>query len=364
MDNNSRKQRGKKNDPQVILPTPCAVTELPEDYFGALAELKQLIYKTRLQAVQTANTQLIMLYWQMGTQVLQRQRHADWGAKVIDRLSHDLKTAFPDMQGFSPRNLKYMRKFAKSWPDAEFVQQTVAQIPWGSNLLLLEKLETQQERLWYASQALQHGWSRNVLNIYIESKLHLRHGKSQNNFPQTLPPKQSDMAIQIFKDPYLFDFLGTDAPRREVKFEARLLEHLQHFLLELGQGFAFVGRQIHLEVADEDYYADLLFYHLKLRCYVVVELKMGKFNPGFVSQLNMYQTIIDEQLRHPDDNQTIGLLLVKEKNQLIVEYALAGYNKPIGVAEWQQQLTKNLPDTLQDSLPTIEQIEKELGYEE
>lgn len=359
-----RKTRGNPKHPNAVMPAPVDLVEMPESYVALLAKLKQEITQARLRTVQSANRQMILLYWQIGREILDRQGKQAWGAKVIDRLSYDLKKAFPEMSGFSPRNLKYMRKFADSWPDQEFVQRTVAHLAWGSNLTLLDKLKTPEERLWYASQTLTNGWSRDVLQIQIESGLHHRQGISQNNFPTTLPPIQSDMATQIFKDPYLFDFIGTDSPRRETELEASLLEHLEHFLLELGQGFAFVGRQVHLEVGDEDFYADLLFYHLTLRCYVVIELKMGKFNPGFVSQLNMYQTIVDEQLRHPDDKQTIGLLLVKEKNNLIVEYALAGFNKPIGVSEWQQHITQNLPDELKSSLPTIEQIERELKEED
>ncbi len=364
MSDSGRRGRGQKHNPDVILPTPCHLNELPDSYPALLESVKSLVRHERLKVIQSANAQMILLYWQIGQHILKRQQQEGWGAKVIDRLAYDLKQAFPEMSGFSPRNLKYMRKFAESWPDLELVQRTAALIPWRCNQVLLDKLNTMDARLWYASQTLEHGWSRNVLYLQIESRVHLRPGQSQNNFPATLPPEQSDMAVQLFKDPYLFDFLGTDAPRREAELEQKLLTHLERFLLELGQGFAFVGRQVLLEVEDEDYYADLLFYHLKLRCFVVVELKMGKFHPGFVSQLNMYQTIVDEQLRHPDDQPTIGLLLVKEKNNLIVEYALAGYNKPIGVAEWQQQITQSLPEELKSSLPTIEQIERELAQDE
>lgn len=363
MNSDKRKTRGKSPDPNVVLPVPSPLSELPESYPELLASVKSLVKKERLKIVQSANTQMILLYWQIGQHILKRQEQEGWGAKVIDRLAHDLKQAFPEMHGFSPRNLKYMRKFAELWPQLQIVQQLVAQIPWGSNVLLLDKLKTVEERIWYVRRCLAHGWSRNVLNLQIEGKLHLRQGHSQNNFPVTMLPEQSDMAVQIFKDPYLFDFLGTDAPRREAELEQKLLEHLEGFLLELGQGFAFVGRQMLLEVGDDDFRADLVFYHLKLRCFVIVELKMGKFNPGFVSQLNMYQTIVDEQLRHPQDQPTIGLLLVKEKNNLIVEYALASYSKPIGVAEWQQQLTRMIPDELKSSLPSIEDIERELEQE-
>jgi len=239
------------------------------------------------------------------------------------------------------------------------MQRTVAQIPWRSNLTLLEKLKDSELRSWYAQQALINGWSKNVLAIQIETRLHKRVGQSANNFELTLPPAESDMANQIFKDPYLFDFLGTAEVRKESELEAKLIEHLEKFLLEMGQGFAFVGRQVHLEVGDDDFYLDLLFYHLKLRCYVVVELKAGKFMPGHVSQLTMYMNIVDDVLRHPDDNPSIGLLLVKEKNHTVAKYALAGNTKPIGVAEWEQQITESLPEELRPNLPAIEEIERE-----
>jgi predicted nuclease of restriction endonuclease-like (RecB) superfamily len=265
------------------------------------------------------------------------------------------------MKGFSPRNLKYMRAFAAAWPDAELVQRTVAQLTWGQNIALLEKLDKAEDRLWYAARTLDYGWSRDILSLQIQGQAHLRHGKAQNNFPATLPPHESDMAAQIFKDPYLFDFLGTAAPRREAELERGLVDHIQKFLLELGQGFAFVGRQVHLEIGDDDFYLDLLFYHLKLRRYVVIELKARKFEPGDGAQLGMYMTAVDRLLAHPDDKPTLGLLLVREKNRVLVEYALGGSAQPISVAEWETQLTRALPNELKGSLPTIEEIEAELS---
>lgn len=225
----------------------------------------------------------------------------------------------------------------------------------------MDKLKIQEERIWYAGKTIENGWSKTILELQIQSKLMERTGKTVNNFPVALPPLDSDMANQIFKDPYLFDFLGTDMPRREVEIEQKLTEHIQSFLLELGQGFAFVGRQVHLEVGGQDFYLDLLFYHLKLRCYVVIELKACDFEPGFISQLNMYQNIVNDILCHPDDKPTIGLLLVKGKNKTVVEYSLSGYQNPIGVADWRNQLTQSLPEELQSSLPSIEEIERELG---
>lgn len=279
---------------------------------------------------------------------------------MIDKLSADLKKAFPQMSGFSARNLKYMRKFAEIWPDNKIVQEALAQISWYHNLALIEKLKDPKLRLWYAKQTVENGWSRNILVIQIETELHQRIGKTTNNFEATLPPVDSDMTNQIFKDPYLFDFLGTVEVRKEAELEQKLIEHLEKFLLELGQGFAFVGRQVHMEVGGDDFYIDLLFYHLKLRCYVVIELKAGKFCPGHVSQLTMYMNIVDDMMRHPDDKPTIGLLLVKEKNHTVAKYSLAGNSKPIGVAEWEQQITDSLPEDLKSSLPSIEELEKEL----
>jgi predicted nuclease of restriction endonuclease-like (RecB) superfamily len=296
----------------------------------------------------------------IGKAILNKQAEEGWGSKVIERISKDINDAFPDMSGFSPRNIKYMRKFAEVWNDYGIMQRTAAQIPWRSNILLMDKLSNQDERVWYAQKTLENGWSRDVLALQIEIRLIERSGKSVNNFPIAFPPADSDMADQIFKDPYLFDFLGTDVPRREIEIERKLTEHIQQFLLELGQGFAFVGRQVHLEVGGQDFYLDLLFYHLKLRCYVVIELKACDFEPGFISQLNMYQNVVNDVLRHPDDKPTIGLLLVKGKNKTVVEYSLAEYQNPIGVAQWQEQITKQLPEDLRSSLPTIEEIEKEM----
>ena len=357
MDN--RKRMGKDKD-GVIFPVAPNLSEMSDSYLNFIEKIKKEIQNQRISVVLNANSSMICLYWNIGKAILQKQEEEGWGAKVIDRMAKDLKDAFPDMSGFSPRNIKYMRKFAECWPDFEIVQQVVAQIPWRTNMKLMDKLNTQEERLWYAHKTIVNGWSSTVLDLQIQSRLMERTGKSINNFPVALPPSDSDMANQIFKDPYLFDFLGTDMPRREVEIERKLTEHIQNFLLELGQGFAFVGRQVHLEVGGDDFYIDLLFYHLKLRCYVVIELKACDFEPGFISQLNMYQNVVNDILRHPSDNPTIGLLLVKGKNQTVVEYSLAGYQNPIGVAEWKNQMVKALPEELRSSLPSIEEIEKEL----
>jgi len=354
-----RKQMGKDKN-GVIFPVAPNLSEMGDGYLEFIDKIKNQIQNQRVSVVLKANASMICLYWNIGNAILQKQQEEGWGTKVIDRLSKDIKDSFPEMKGFSPRNIKYMRKFAEEWDDYKIVQQVAAQIPWRSNIVLLDKLSDVDSRIWYARKTLENGWSSNVLELQIQSKLIKRTGKSVNNFEMALPPNDSDIANTIFKDPYLFDFLGTDILRREIEIERKLTEHIQKFLLELGQGFSFVGRQVHLEVGGQDFYLDLLFYHLKLRCYVVIELKACDFEPGFISQLNMYQNVVNDVLRHPDDKPTIGLLLVKGKNKTVVEYSLEGYQNPIGVADWQEKLTKELPDDLQSSLPSIEEIEKEL----
>jgi predicted nuclease of restriction endonuclease-like (RecB) superfamily len=307
---------------------------------------------------------MIEMYWDIGNEILRRQQNEGWGAKVIDRLSKDLKDVFPDMNGFSPRNLGSMKKFAATWSDFSILQQVVAKIPWRSNIMLMDKLADEQTRLWYARKLIENGWSSNVLDTMISSRLIDRQGQAISNFETALPSPDSDMAQEVFKDPYLFDYIGTDAARREIDIERSLTKHIEKFLLELGQGFAFVGRQVHLELGGDDFYIDLLFYHLTLRCYVVIELKACEFDPSFVGQLNLYQNVVNDVLRHSDDKPTIGLLLVKGKNRTVVEYSLAGFVNPIGVADWQEQLTKEIPEDLKSILPTIEEIERELGTPE
>ncbi len=335
--------------------------DMPEGYGSLLGEIKSRLTQARLRTVLAANAAMVVAYWDVGRSILARQQAEGWGAKVIDRLSTDLRLAFPDMSGLSPRNLKYMRAFAAAWPDVAIVQEALAQIGWYQNLALLDKLKTPQERLWYAQKTAQHGWSHSILSLQIETQAHQREGKAQNNFQLTLPPADSDLAAQIFKDPYLFDFIGTADPRREREVEQALVDHIQRFLLELGAGFAFVGKQVHLEVGGQDFYLDLLFYHLRLRRYVVVELKNREFQPGDAGQMNLYLSAADDLLRHADDQPTIGLLLCKGRNKLVVEYALRGIEKPIGVAQWATQLVENLPAEFETSLPTVAQIEAELA---
>jgi len=363
MSEEKRNSRGRQK-PQASFPVAGNKLDLPRDYQTTLTNLKERIANERLRVTLSANAAMVLLYWDIGQTILERQEQQGWGAKIIDCLSEDLKEAFPEMNGFSPRNLKYMRRFAQEWPRREIVQEALAQITWYHNLALLEKCNEPDTRLWYARKTVENGWSRNVLTLQIESRLHERQGKATNNFALTMPPLDSDMATQVFKDPYLFDFLGTADTRKEREVEQALVDHVQKFLLELGAGFAFVGRQVLLEVGDQDFRLDLLFYHLKLRCYVVIELKAVPFDPGFTGTLNLYLSAVDDLLRHPDDKSTIGLLLCKSKNDLVVEYALDGYRRPMGVAQWERQLTQSLPDDLKGSLPTIEEIEKELEGED
>ncbi len=354
-----RLSRGKSHE-SASFPVAPPKAELPTHYADLFQEIKDKVHCAHLRTVMAANTAMVLLYWEIGHTVLRRQKQEGWGARVIDRLSHDLHDTFPDMKGFSPRNLLFMRAFAENCPDLEKVKQLVSQLPWGHIILLLQRVKDPNLRDWYIGQSVQYGWSRTILALQIDGQAHARHGQAVNNFPVTLPPPDSDMATQVFKDPYLFDFLGTADPRREREVEQALVEHIQKFLLELGAGFAFVGRQIHLEVGDRDFYLDLLFYHLKLRCYVVIELKAVPFDPAFVGTLNVYLSAVDDLLRHPDDKPTIGLLLCRSKNRLVVEYALRDLQKPIGVAQWETQITRALPKELASSLPSIEQNAAEL----
>jgi predicted nuclease of restriction endonuclease-like (RecB) superfamily len=320
--------------------------------------LKERIQSAQGRAALAVNRELVILYWQVGHDILVEQRRRGWGAKVIDQLAADLRHAFPGTKGFSPRNLKYMRAFAEAWPDQEIVQESLAQISWYQNITLLEKLETAEERAWYAARAVENGWSRNILVHQIESGLHRRQGQAVTNFARTLPAPQSELAQQLLKDPYTFDFLTLSEDALERDLERGLLEHIRKFLLELGVGFAFVGSQHHLEVGDQDFYLDLLFYHLRLRCFVVIELKISEFQPEFAGKMNFYLSAVDDLLRHPDDQPSIGIILCKTKNKVIVEYALRDANKPMGVSTY--QLTESLPKQLKGSLPTVEELEAEL----
>ena len=362
-----------------------SLTPPPAGYNDWLGDIKSQIHEAQQRASQALNLELVSLYWRIGKAILNRQNQQGWGAKVIDRLAHDLRTNFPEMKGFSRTNLMYMRAFAAAWPGAEtvqgglgqsesgaivpqpvhksgareFVHQLVDKLPWRHHCVLLDKLKTRDEREWYLRKAIEHNWSRNILVMQIESRLLERSGTAVTNFALTLPKPESDLARESLKDPYRFDFLGLGEEAQEREIETALVKHVTDFLLELGAGFAFVGRQVLLDVGGEEFFIDLLFYHLKLRCYVVIELKAGKFKPEHLGQLSFYLTAVDAQIKHPDDGPTIGLLLCKTKNKVVAEYALRGKDQPLGVAEY--QLVESLPAELQTSLPSIEQIERELA---
>jgi predicted nuclease of restriction endonuclease-like (RecB) superfamily len=335
---------------------------VPQDYEALLGGIKERVRQAQARAVQAVNSELVLLYWQIGREILRQQREQGWGSKVIERLSRDLRREFPEMKGLSPRNINYMRAFAEAYPDEPFVQQVVAQMPWGHNVRLLEQVKSAGERLWYARQAIEHGWSRDVLVHQIEAGLYQRQGQAVTNFERTLPAPQSDLAAQVLKDPYVFDFLSLGPEARERDLERALVRQLRDFLLELGRGFAFIGNQYHLEVGGEDFFLDLLFYHVRLRCYMVIELKVCEFRPEFVGKMNFYLSAVDELLRHPDDQPSIGLILCKTRNRLIVEYTLRDTRKPMGVATY--QITATLPDELRSSLPSVEELEAELGRDE
>lgn len=330
---------------------------IPADYASLLGELKARVRSARLTAAVAVNRALIELYWSIGSDVLQRQAQEGWGAKVVDRLAIDLRSEFPDMGGFSPRNLKYMRSFAEAYPDIEFVQQAAAQLPWGHHLKLLDSVRDGAERRFYVQQAIEHGWSRNVLASQVDSGLYQRQGKALTNFERTLPAAQSELAQQLLKDPYSFEFLSLAEDMLERDLERGLLEQLKSLIMELGKGFAFVGSQYPLEVGGQDYRLDLLFYHLRLRCYVVIELKIEEFKPEFAGKMNFYLSAVDDQLRHPDDQPSIGIILCRTRNAVIVEYALRDSRKPMGVAEY---TFAKLPNDLKQALPSREELSQEL----
>jgi predicted nuclease of restriction endonuclease-like (RecB) superfamily len=291
-----------------------------------------------------------------------RQAQQGWGARVIARLASDLREAFPEIKGFSRANLLYMRAFAEAWSDIEIVQQLAGQLPWFHNVILITRLKAHPLREWYARKAIAEGWSRATLELSIRNQLHQRQGQAVTNFDARLPAPHSELAHATLRDPYLFDFLGLGDDAHEREIESALVRHITKFLLELGSGFAFIGRQFRLEVSGKEFFIDLLFYHLRLRCYVVVELKATEFKPEHAGQLNFYLTAVDRQVKAPDDKPTIGLLLCKTKDQLVAEYALSGIDKPMGVAEY--QLVRALPEPFVTNLPTVEQLESELAATE
>lgn len=323
-------------------------------YKQIFENIKQEVLKSQYKAMQIVNKELIFMYWHIGKIIGDNSK---WGNKFIDSLSIDLKLEFPKVTGFSVRNLKYMKKIAEEYPDFEFVQQVVAQIPWGHNIILMDKVKNIEERKWYIKQSIINGWSRSLLTMQIESKLYERQvvAEKVTNFPATLPDIQSDLAIQTMKDPYLFEFISLKGKVKEIEIEKAMIDKIKDVLIELGKGFAFVGEQYKITVSEKDYYIDLLFYHLKLKCYVVVELKAREFEPTDAGQLNFYLSAIDDLVKDKTDNATIGLLLCKNKDNFTAEYALRNISSPIGVSEY--KLLEDIPEYLKSQLPKVEEIE-------
>lgn len=335
------------------------LSSLPDGYESFLGQLKERIRASQVGAALAVNRELILLYWSIGRDILTRQEAEGWGTKVINRLADDLSRAFPEARGFRARNLKYMRALAEAYPDSELVQQVVALLPWGHQVRILDTVKKPEEREWYIRQAVHNGWSRNVLVHQIESGLYKRQGKALTNFDRTLRMPQSELAQQLIKDPYNFDFLTLGPEILERDLERALIEHVRNLILELGKGFAFMGSQYHIEAGGQDYYLDLLFYHVRLRCYVIIDLKIEDFKPEFAGKMNFYLSAVDEQLRHPDDKPSIGIILCKGRNEVIVEYALRDMNKPMGVARYQLTPGLSLPEALQEELPTVAELSKE-----
>ncbi|WP_404787146.1 PDDEXK nuclease domain-containing protein [Altericista sp. CCNU0014] len=331
------------------------------EYRSFIQEVKQRIQSAQIKASLSVNQALLQLYWELAERIVEKQRQASWGDRFLEELSRDLKAEFPEMKGFSVRNLKYMRQWFMFWSANSLIgQQLVAQIPWGHNLVILSKIRDIEEALFYVQKTIENGWSRSVLSHHIETRFYYREGKAITNFELRLPALQSDLAKQLLKDPYNFDFLMLRKEHDEKELEDALVAHMTRFLLELGAGFSYLGRQYRLVVSGDEFFVDLLFYHVRLHCYVVVELKAVKFNPEFVGKLNFYISAVDDLLRTEGDKPTIGLLICKSKNDVVVEYALRDLNKPIGVSEY---LPQDLLENWRSALPTIEEIEAELGKE-
>lgn len=339
-------------------------------YSNLLIEIKSRIRQAQIKAILCANEEMIRMYWDIGHMIFFKQKEEGWGAGVIPRLSRDLHNELPEQKGFSERNIKFMVQLFKEYEGNELIgkqpvsqleerKQLVSQIPWGHNILLMQRIKDNTIRFWYMSQIVQNGWDRNTLASMVKNKLHEKQGKLAHNFETTLPKPQSDLARQTLKDPYIFDFVTLTEPFIERDLEIQLVRHLEKFLIEMGAGFAFVGRQYHLEISDMDFYLDLLFYHLRLRCYVIIDLKRGDFKPEYAGKMNFYCSAVDDHLKHNTDNPTIGLILCQSKDKIFAEYALRDINKPIGISEY--ELTRSLPDNLKSSLPSVEEIEAELS---
>jgi predicted nuclease of restriction endonuclease-like (RecB) superfamily len=388
-------------------PVPSAIA----DYGNLLTDIKQRIRSAQVRTAMSSNVNMLALYWEIGGVLAVRQQEEGWGAAVLPRLAVDLLNELPELKGFSDRNMRRMIQFHQEYPelfsiwplpvaksseanpdpsirslpvaklenraaltskgprpvaqlpaettDAAIWQRAVAQLPWAHNIILIQKVKDLPTRLWYAQAAFENGWSRDVLSLQIDSHAHKRQGKAVTNFERTLPSPQSDLAAQLLKDPYIFDFLTLEKPFHERELETGLLRHLQDFLVELGTGFAFVGRQVHMEVGDDDFYIDLLFYHLHLRCFIVIDLKVGKFRAEYAGKMNFYLNAVDDRMKHESDHLSIGLILCEDKNKVVAEYALRGMEKSIGVSAY--ELTRALPKKFQSALPSIEQLEAELS---
>jgi predicted nuclease of restriction endonuclease-like (RecB) superfamily len=331
-------------------------------YIQFLTDIKEKLGTAQLRMARVVAQGLVQFYWELGKELLEKQKTFKWGEHFLVQFSHDMRVSNPGMQGFSVRNLQRMRQFAVLYPELSIATQSVAQLPWGHICLLIHMVTDKQVREWYAEQTTKNGWSRSVLEMQIKSELYERQvpaNKKISNFHQHLTQLQSDLAHEMLKDPYNFDFLTIEGKAHERAVEDALITHIRDFLLELGQGFAFVGSQVPLTFDDEEFFVDLLFYHLKLRCYVVIELKATKFKPEHTGQLGFYLAATDDLLRQESDNQTIGILLCKSKNKIIAEYALKNMNVPIGISEY--TLSKALPKELKTNLPSIEEIEEGLN---
>lgn len=325
-----------------------------------LEGIRQRIRAAQLKAALAVNAQLLEVYWELGKEIVLKQNEAGWGDSVLEQLSADLRVSFPDMKGFSRRNLYAIRQWYLFYNQAsEFVPQIVAQIPWGHNRLIISKTKDTNEALFYAQACIENGWSRDQLEVQIRNNYFQSKGNAISNFTQTLPPLQSQLAVESIRDPYHFDFLGLEDDALEREIENAMMQHITRFLVEMGKGFAFVGRQYAIAVSHTEYFIDLLFYHLNLRCFVVVELKAGKFKPEYAGKLNFYLSAIDSQLKHPSDNPSIGLILCRTKDSIEAEYSLRDIQKPIGISEY--HLTQALPKELVNQLPTVEQLENRLN---
>lgn len=330
-----------------------------KDYKAFIKDIKERIQTAQIKAAVSVNQELLRLYWDMGERIVEKQKKSAWGDGFIQHMSIDLQSEFPEMKGFSVSNLKYMRQWYLFFSKSQQVVGQIMQIPWGHNIVIISKCKNIEEADFYIKKTIQNNWSRAMLTHHIESGLYAREGKAITNFKTTLPAPQSDLARQTIKDPYNFDFLTIREKHDEKELEDALIDHLTKFLLELGAGFSYIGRQQRIEVAGDEYYLDLLFYHVKLHCYVVIELKAIKFKPEFAGKLNFYVSAVDGILRTDQDNPTIGILICKSKNDTVVEYALKDINKPIGVSEY--TITRSLPDKFKSSLPSIEELERELS---